>query len=130
MLRGSARRAVVVARGVATRVEPATAATRRAAFVARIRAAAAWNHATIDLDVADDVVVGRGVRVSFQPWSENRLRVGSACRIEDDVLIPLKGGSICMGERVELRRGVVLNVAGRMEMQGDKTVSWNTIIHC
>jgi len=130
MLRGSARRAVVVARGVATRVEPATAATRRAAFVARIRAAAAWNHATIDLEVADDVVVGRGVRVTFQPWSENRLRIGPACRIEDDVLIQLKSGSIVLGERVELRRGVVLNVAGRLEMQGHNPVSWNSVIHC
>ena len=130
MLRGSARRAVVAVRGVATRVDPAGAAVRRAAFVARIRAAAAWNNASVDLDIADDVVLGHGIRVSFQPWSENRLRIGSACRIEDDVLIQLKGGTIVLGERVELRRGVVLNVAGRLEMQGDNPVSWNSVIHC
>src|SRR3954451_3108234 len=130
MLRGSARRAVVAVRGVATRVDPAGAALRRAAFMARIRAAAAWNNASIDLDIADDVVLGHGIRVSFQPWSENRLRIGSACRIEDDVLIQLKGGTIVLGERVELRRGVVLNVAGRLEMHGDNPVSWNSVIHC
>src|SRR3954463_10790358 len=99
MLRGSARRAVVAMRGVATRVDPAGAALRRAAFMARIRAAAAWNNASIDLDIADDVALGHGVRVSFQPWSENRLRIGSACRIKDDGPLPLQGGSPRLGGR-------------------------------
>jgi acetyltransferase-like isoleucine patch superfamily enzyme len=130
MLRGSARRAVGAMRGVASQVDPAGVALRRAAFVARIRAAAAWNHASVDVDIADDIVLGHRVRVTFQPWSENRLRIGPGCRLEDGVLIQLKGGTVVLGERVELRRDVVLNVAGRLEMQGDNPVSWNTVIHC
>ena len=31
---------------------------------------------------------------------------------------------------LEFRRGVVLNVAGRLELQGDNPVSWGTVLHC
>jgi len=130
MLRGSARRAVVAARGVGDRANPAVVAGRRAAFIARVRATAAWSHASVDLDVADDVVLGQHVRVTFQEWSHNILHIGPGCRLEDRVLIQLKGGSVALGERVELRRDVLLNVAGRLELQGDNPVSWNSVIHC
>jgi len=130
MLRGSARRAVLAARRVGARADPAFVAARRAAFVARVRAAAAGSHATVDLDIADDVVLGHRVRVTFQEWSHNVLRIGPGCRLEDGVLIQLKGGSVVLAERVELRRDVVLNVAGRLELQGDNPVSWNCVIHC
>jgi acetyltransferase-like isoleucine patch superfamily enzyme len=103
---------------------------RRQAFLARIRAAAIWNNATIALDVADDLRVGPGVRVTIQPWTHNSLQIGPGCRLDDNVLIQLKGGSIVLGPRVELRRDVVLNVAGRLDIQGDNPVSWNSVIHC
>jgi acetyltransferase-like isoleucine patch superfamily enzyme len=96
----------------------------------RVRAAAAAQRASVDLDIADDVQIGHGVRVVFQERSQNSLRIGRGCRLDDNVLIQLKGGSIVLGERVELRRDVVLNVAGRLEIQGDNPVSWNCVIHC
>jgi acetyltransferase-like isoleucine patch superfamily enzyme len=130
MLRRAAKRAVEGARVAAPRLRSVEQARRRRAFVMRTRLAATWAHATIDLDIADDVRIGAGVRVTFEPWSHNVLHVGAASSLDDRVLIQLKGGQVHIGERVELRRDVLLNVAGRLELQGDNPVSWNTVIHC
>ena len=103
---------------------------RRELFVARIRASAVWNNASVDLDIADDVRIGRNVRVWIQPWTDNVLHIGPNSTFEDNVLIQLKGGEVLLGPNVELRRDVVLNVAGRLEVHGNTPISWNSIIHC
>ena len=46
------------------------------------------------------------------------------------MLIQLKGGQVRIGENVELRRDVLLNIAGRLEVRGNNPTSWNTVIHC
>ncbi len=130
MLRQAARRTVEAARVSAPVLTRLRSGTRRAVFVSRLRATALWASAVVELDVADDVIIGRGVRVTVEPGSRNLLRIGPGCRLDDDVLIQLKGGSIELVERVELRRSVVLNVAGRLRLEGDNPVSWNTVIHC
>jgi len=107
-----------------------TAAARRRAFIARVRIAAAEAHATVDLTVAPDVVIGRNVEVVIEPWSNNVLQIGAESRIEDRVLIQLKGGTIRLGDRVSIRRDCVLNVAGELTMDGDTPVSWGSVIHC
>src|SRR3954452_4651414 len=132
MLRGSARRAVTAASrsDLGLRLQSAKCSLARRSLIERARAAAAWNNASVDISVADDVRIGRNVRVSFMPWTNNVLHIGAGCSLADDVLIQLKGGTIQLADHVELRRGVVLNVAGRLEMHGDNQVSWNTVIHC
>ena len=112
------------------RVESAGHQARRAAFVARTHASARRVGAKVDVSVADDLVVGRQVRVTFEPGSSNVLRLGPGSRIEDRVLIALKGGSIEGGDRIEIRRDVVLNVAGRLRLEGDTPISWGCVVHC
>jgi acetyltransferase-like isoleucine patch superfamily enzyme len=117
----------------ATRVIAPQAAVQRArhkALVARIKSAAIWNNASVDLRIHPDVRIGRGVRVTFEAWSHNVLHVGSGSWIDDNVLIQLKGGSIVIGPRVQLRRDMVLNVAGRLDCEGDNVISWGSVIHC
>lgn len=130
MLRRTLGKAVRSGRRAAPATASAGAKARRARFIARVKSAAAWANATIDIDLAADVRIGRNVRVTVQPHTHNVLRVGPRCRIDDGVLIQLKGGSILLAHDVELRRDVVLNVAGQLELQGDNPVSWNTVIHC
>jgi acetyltransferase-like isoleucine patch superfamily enzyme len=130
MLRRMAGNLVRATRGAAPKSRAASQGTRRKALIAQIKAAAIWSDATVDVHIDHDVQLGSGIRVTFEPSTHSVLHVGPGCRIDDDVLIQLKGGSVRLVERVELRRGVVLNVAGALELQGDNPVSWNTVIHC
>lgn len=120
--------------GVARRVAPAAAGTvqraRRAALVARVRAVARMVRAEVDLDLAPDLHVGRDVRVTVEPGTRNVLRIGPGSRLDDRVLIMLKGGTIDLGPRVEVRRDVVLNVAGTLRVAGDTPISWGSVLHC
>lgn len=127
MLRHAARRAVVTgaprARAVAHRL-------RRTAFLARVRLAAAAVDASVDLRIADDVLIGSGVHVVFAPWTTNELVVGAGSLLEDGVRMQLKGGRVHIGERVEIRRGCLMNVAGHLEIGADTIVSWGCVLHC
>lgn len=129
-----AERAAWAAFGVARRAAPTVTAARRrarrAAFLAQTRSAARMVRASVDLDVAEDLRVGRDVRVTFEPGSRNVLHVGPGSTFEDRVLIMLKGGSVELGPRVEIRRDVVLNVAGRLRVEGDTPISWGSVLHC
>jgi acetyltransferase-like isoleucine patch superfamily enzyme len=130
MLRRIAGNLVRATRVVEPQSLAAIQSTRRKAFVAQTRAAAIWNNATVDLRIEPDVRIGRGVRVVLEPWTHNVLHVGAGCWIDDNVLLQLKGGSVVLGPRVQLRRDMVLNVAGRLDCEGDNVVSWNSVIHC
>ena len=103
---------------------------RLAAFVASAKAAAAWQRAELELDVAPDVRVGRGVRVRCLPDTVNRLRLGPGTRVDDLVVFELKGGTVDVGAGVHLRQGTVLNVAGRLAVGDHSLLSWGTIVHC
>lgn len=103
---------------------------RRAVFLARVQIAAELAGARVDVEVADDLLVGRDVRVTFEPATVNTLRIGRGSRIEDRVLLMLRGGSLLAGERTELRRDVVLKVEGRLRLDGDNPISWGSVVHC
>lgn len=120
---GAARRVAPPAQRVAQRL-------RRAAFAGRVRAAARMVRADLDLDLAPDLLIGRDVRVTLEPGSRNVLRIAAGSRLDDRVLIMLKGGSVELGPRVQVRRDVVLNVAGTLRVGADGIVSWGSIVHC
>jgi acetyltransferase-like isoleucine patch superfamily enzyme len=105
-------------------------AARRLRWLAQMRLAAERVHADLELDVAPDVALGRRLRVTFEPGSRNRLVVGPGSRICDDFLLRFSGGSAQFGPRVEIRRGVSLNVGGDLVLRGDNLVSWFTAFHC
>ena len=114
--------------------EPALVASywrwRRAVFVQRVQAAARWVRAELDLDVADDVVIHPGVRVTLQPQTANRLHIGRGTRLGPRVLMQLKGGTIDLGAGVDLRRDTILNVAGHLRLTGDNILGWGCVVHC
>lgn len=122
------------ARGFATRLAPRARRVdqqrRLRTFVLRAKAAAALADSYIDLDVADDVWVGSGVRVSLLPGTHNRLHIGAGGSVGDRVSFQLKGGRIDIGPRVEIRRDCVFNVAGHLQVHGETPISWGCVIHC
>lgn len=110
------------------RATPVVLRTRRAVLVRRTRVLAAAAGVTVDVDVALDARIGRGVRVEVPGGGQ--LRVGPGAVVGDGVLLQLKGGSIDIGAWTDLRRGVVLNVAGRFAVGERCVLGAGTTVHC
>ena len=115
---------------VKRRVDLTQFSLRRMTFIARTRTHAFWQRSTVDIDLARDVKLGRGVRATIDTRTHNVLRVGPNCTIGDRVLLVLKGGRIEMADWVEIRRDVVLTVAGRLSFGGHNTLQPAVGIHC
>lgn len=130
MLDRAVSRVAAASSVVAPPLRDRATAGRRAAFIIRTRLHAASVHASVDLQIAPDVRIGHGVRVEVMPWTHNVLRIGPRSSLGDRVLIQLKGGTVHLGDRVEIRRDCVLNVAGTFVAEGDTPISWNSVIHC
>lgn len=126
--------AKLLARSAARRIAPLTRRAdqrvRRQAFVTRTKAAALLADAYVDLDIADDVWIGAGTRVTFEPGSHNQLQLGAGTWVGEDVRFQLKGGRIRIGPQVQVRRACVFNVAGDFHAEGDGLISWGCVIHC
>src|SRR4051812_34843453 len=103
---------------------------RRALFITRVRAAAAWKRSKIELSVAPDLQLGRRVRVVVDSRIQMKLHIGPRTRIDDQVLLLLHGGSIVFGPDTWLRRDVLLNVSGNLDLVEGNVMSWGTVIHC
>jgi acetyltransferase-like isoleucine patch superfamily enzyme len=103
---------------------------RRALFIARIRWLAKWHRSTINLEVASDLRLGRGVRVVVDPRVQMTVRIGPRTRIDDQVLLLLKGGTLDCGPNTWLRRHVVLNVSGHLVLVEGNILSWGAALHC
>jgi acetyltransferase-like isoleucine patch superfamily enzyme len=119
-----------LARRAALSADEALRRVRRAALVAQVRKAAWQVGATVELDLASDVHVGAHIRVTVAPGTNSVLRLGAGSRIEDRVVIMLKGGQLLGGDRVEVRRDVILNLAGTLRIEGDTPISWGSVVHC
>lgn len=106
-------------------------AARRAAFIARLRLQAAWNGASVDVDVAPDVRFGKDIAITVWPGSRNVVRIGPGSVIGDGVLFYLKDGTLVFGDRVEVRRLSTFMIwGGSLELAGENILSWGVVIHC
>ena len=103
---------------------------RRVMFIVRIRVLAWWQRSKIDLQVAPDVRLARGVRVEIEPRIRMKVRLGPGTRIDERVLLLLKGGTLHCGPETWLRRNVVLNVSGDLVLVEGNIMSWGTALHC
>lgn len=111
-------------------VDARLSAARRKAFIARVRLQAEWVGSTVDLQIDQDVRFAPGVLVRITPGTHSTLRIGAGTTVDTDVLFLLKGGSIEVGPWCDLRRGVVLNVSGRLVLEGQNAFGWGTVFHC
>jgi acetyltransferase-like isoleucine patch superfamily enzyme len=112
------------------RVEAAHYGRRRAGFIVRARMHALWRHAAIDLTLAPDLKLGKDVRMTLVPRTRNVIRVGPHCTIGERALFVLDGGEIELADWVEIRRDVVLRVAGRLSFGGRNLISQGVSLHC
>lgn len=105
-------------------------AWRRLVLLARIKLTALWFHASVEVDLAPDLRVGRQVRVEITPDTRNVLRIGRRSQLLDRVHIFLRGGEILVGDDTQIRKDCTLNVAGRFEMGDGVGISYGCFIHC
>src|SRR3954453_13313181 len=112
------------------RVDLSLFALRRTVFLTRLNVHAFWQRATVDVDIARDVKLGRDVRVTLEPRSRNVIRVGPHCSIADRTLLALSGGHIELADWVDIRRDTVLTVSGRLTMEGRNLIQPGIAIHC
>lgn len=99
-------------------------------LLVRLRISAAWHRATVEIDVAPDLWVGRVVRIEIQPSTHNRLRWGQRGTLGNGSVIRLTGGTLDIGDDVQIRDRCVLNVGGHLVLEGRSIVSWGVSIHC
>jgi acetyltransferase-like isoleucine patch superfamily enzyme len=64
------------------------------------------------------------------PSTHSRLRLGPEVVVGEGVLIQLKGGDIDIAGWTDLRRGVVLNVSGRLTVGENGVLGAGTTVHC
>ena len=91
---------------------------------------AVWVRARVDCVLAADVKWGKRLRFLVEPRTHSAIRVAPGCTIGDDVRIVLSGGTLVLGEGVDVRARCVFEVGGRLEFGGRNVVSYGATFHC
>lgn len=103
---------------------------RRAWLIFRIKASAALNYASVELDIADGVMLSRGIRVEIEPGKPNRLAIGAMTSVRPGVLFWLRGGTIDIGSGCGVRADVRIDSSGTLTIGNDVILSYGLAIHC
>ncbi len=110
------------------RGRPVAARLRRAALVRRARVLAAAEGVPLEVDIALDARIGRGVRVEVTEGGV--LRIGPQAVVGDGVVFQMRGGHVDLGGWSELRRGVVVTAAGTLVLAEGAVVGAGSTLHC
>ena len=103
---------------------------RQLLFVARVQLLAKWERASVTMELAPDVRIGRGVRVYVWRNTQTHFAIGAKSKIGDNVTIHMKGGSFVAGIRTDLRAGTAIQIEGRITLDGENTISYGSVLHC
>ena len=112
------------------RAVAAVRAWRRRRFLWRLAVTCRLASAHIDVRVAPDAELGRGIRVRVATGAGGVLHVGAHSSLGDGVEIRMEGGELCIGDWVQVRRGASFMVGGMIDIDGPNLLSWGTTIHC
>lgn len=103
---------------------------QRIILVWRIRLVAALRHAHVDVRIARGVQIEGGVYLRIYPNSSSVIRIGPGCRLGHGLRLVLDGGTLTVGERVNIRSGAVLHVSGELTLEDQTLLSYFSVIHC
>ncbi len=102
---------------------------RRGWLVLRLRTQAAIARSSLELRIADDAEIGRGVRIVLR-GKRNKITLGSRAHIGSRVYIELRDGELYIGDRAEIRAESVAHISGRLYLEGACGFSIRCVIHC
>jgi len=103
---------------------------RRLWFVVRVEVRARSVGSSIDLALAGGVRLGRRITVEIQPGTHNRLHVGEASNIGDDVVLHFLGGTMDFGSGVIMRKGSWADSSGVLSVGDGVFIGTGTFLHC
>jgi acetyltransferase-like isoleucine patch superfamily enzyme len=110
------------------------AAARRSAtrlFLLRARAAAALSDGHVTLDVDPSAFVSAHVRIEVLTGTRTEVVIGPGARIEEGVVLSLRGGRLTIGAATQVRRGTTLVVGGQLVIgSGVVLASAGLTVHC
>lgn len=127
---GLARRLAGGVRQVARVLDGSLHRTRRFRLVSGVRLRAMWARASVDVDVARDLRLGRRVRVAVSTREPSVLRIAPHCVLGGDTFVSLRGGQLLVGDGVEFRPRCQLQVSGRLEVEGPALIQHGASLHC
>lgn len=96
---------------------------------ARIARQARRANADLHLQVAPTAQIGR-IDVRCAPGTSSTLTVGEHTTLDDGVEIRLGGGTVHIGDWVDVRGSARMMVSGALVIAGENILSWGTVIHC
>lgn len=105
-------------------------AARREALIARVRAQAAWQRSSVELDIDPAATIGPGIAVTVDPETTSGLHLGPGALLAGQLRINLRGGQIRIADRTSIRQNTVLNVSGTLDIGPDSILSYGTLVHC
>jgi acetyltransferase-like isoleucine patch superfamily enzyme len=105
-------------------------AARREALIARVRAQAAWQRSSVDLDIDPTATIGPGIVVTVDPGTTSGLHLGPDTLLAGQLRLKLRGGQIRIADRASIRQNTVLNVSGTLDIGPDSILSYGTVVHC
>jgi acetyltransferase-like isoleucine patch superfamily enzyme len=102
----------------------------RERLVIRLKLLAARGHASIDVRIARDVRVDGQPSLEIYPSTTNTLVVGSGSIIGDGIRLSLRGGSLEIGERTEVRRLGTYQITGTARIGSGVVLANGLTMHC
>ena len=103
---------------------------RREKLVIRLKTHAASVGATVDIDIARDVVIEGPVGLEIYAATANRVVIGTGARIGDGIRLSLRGGSLTVGNGTELRRLGTYQVTGALMIGDGVVLNGGVTVHC
>jgi acetyltransferase-like isoleucine patch superfamily enzyme len=80
--------------------------------------------------IGADTQIGRDLVLDVRPGGEHVLELGDGCLLGDHVRLQLRGGTIRLGERVNVRDFCELKSAGELTVGTSVVVARNATLHC
>jgi maltose O-acetyltransferase len=103
---------------------------RREKLVIRLKTHAASVGATVEVDIARDVIIDGPIQLEIYAATASRLVIGSGVRIGDGVRLSLRGGSMAIGADSEVRRLGTYQVTGVLRIGAGVVLNGGVTVHC
>lgn len=104
-------------------------AWRRFWFILRLRLQALRTRTRLELDLAKNCRVGKGLKIVLQ-GGHCKITMREKSHLGERVQIEMKGGELYMGPRTEIRAESVAHISGKLHLEEACGFSIRCVIHC
>jgi acetyltransferase-like isoleucine patch superfamily enzyme len=104
-------------------------AWRRSCLILRLRSQALRTRTRLELDVAKNCRLGKGLKIVLR-GGHCKIILRESAHLGERVHIEIKGGELYMGPRTEIRAESVAHISGRLHLEEACGFSIRCVIHC